>query len=67
MTVQMFYNLQNHPIFHSEERLVNLARRRECLVGLSLLLYCGVIDSLLQHHTHCIGDSNPVRSIFLGT
>ena len=38
MTVQMFYNLQNHPIFHSEERLVNLARRRECLVGLSILL-----------------------------
>ena len=37
-TVKIFYNLQNHPTFHSEERLVNLAKRSECLVGLSLLL-----------------------------
>ena len=34
----MFYNLQNHPTFHSEQRVVNLERRRECFVGLSVLL-----------------------------
>ena len=37
MTVQFFFNLQNRPTFHSEERLVNLFRRRECFVGLSTL------------------------------
>ena len=31
----MLYNLQNHPTFHSEERLINLARGRECFVDLS--------------------------------
>ena len=30
-----FSNLQNHPTFHSEEKLVNLVRGRECFVGLS--------------------------------
>ena len=35
--MQIFFNLQNHPTFHSEERLVNLVRRRECSVGLSIL------------------------------
>ena len=34
----IFFNLQNHPTFHSEERLVNLVRGRECFVGLSILL-----------------------------
>ena len=38
MNLQKFYNLQNHPTVHSEERLVNLVRGRECFVGLSLLL-----------------------------
>ena len=32
------FSLQNHPTFHSEEMLVNLARGRECFVGLSILL-----------------------------
>ena len=41
LTVHIFYNLQNHSTFHSVERLVNLVRRRECFVGLSILLvYC---------------------------
>ena len=35
---QIVYNLQNQPIFHSEERLVNLAIGRECFVVLSILL-----------------------------
>ena len=35
MTVKIFYHLQNHPSFHLEERLVNLVRRREQVVGLS--------------------------------
>ena len=30
MNVQIFPNLQNPPIFHSEERLVNVERGREC-------------------------------------
>ena len=38
LTVQIFVHLQNHPTFHSEERLVNFVRGRECFVGLFLLL-----------------------------
>ena len=34
LAVKFFFNLQNHPIFHSEERFL-LARGRECFVGLS--------------------------------
>ena len=30
MSVQIFFILQNHPTFHSVERLVNLVRGREC-------------------------------------
>ena len=36
LTVHIFCNLQNHPNIHSEDRLVNLARGRECFVGLSI-------------------------------
>ena len=36
----IFFDLQNHPTFHSEERLANLVRRRECFVGLSILCLC---------------------------
>ena len=32
MTVQVFFNLQNHPTFHSEERVVNFVRGRERFV-----------------------------------
>ena len=42
MTVQILYNLQNHPNFHSEERLVILPRGRERSGGLQvsiLLVY----------------------------
>ena len=35
----MFYDLQSQPTFHSEERLVNLARGKECFVCLSILLF----------------------------
>ena len=38
-TVQIHYNLQNHPFFNSEERLVNLVRSRERFVGLSISLW----------------------------
>ena len=37
----IFYILLNHPTFHSEERLVNLVKGRECFVGLSILLVYG--------------------------
>ena len=37
MTVQIFFNLQKHPTFHSEERLVNFVRGRESFVSLSIL------------------------------
>ena len=37
LIVRIFFNLQNYPIFHSEERLVILERGRECFVGLSIL------------------------------
>ena len=44
----VLYNLRNRPTFHAEERLVNLARGRECFVDLStyVILYC--ILSLCQ-------------------
>ena len=37
--VQLHYNLQNHPTFQSEERMINLhvVRRRERFGGLSSL------------------------------
>ena len=38
LTVKSFYNLHNHPTFHSGERLAFLGRGRERFVGLSLLL-----------------------------
>ena len=31
-------HLQNHPIFHPEERLVSLVRGRECFFGLCILI-----------------------------
>ena len=40
--VQMFTILQNHTTFHSEERLVNFVKGRECFVGLSILLIYGI-------------------------
>ena len=36
LIVRIFFNLQNYPTFHSEERLVILERGRECFV---LLVY----------------------------
>ena len=47
LTVRIFYNLQNPPTFHSEERLVNLARGRECFVGLSIYTVLLVYNSYL--------------------
>ena len=38
LTVQIFFNLQNHPTFQSKEWLVILVRGRECFVVLSILL-----------------------------
>ena len=39
MTVQIYLYLQNHPTFHSDERLVNLVRRSALLVYLYLVVY----------------------------
>ena len=61
-----FFNLQNHSTFHSQERLVNLERGRECFVGLSMLLVhdvCGIGEGLCvghpgdcqHHHGHPAG------------
>ena len=41
-SMQIFFNLQYHPTFHSEERMVNLVKGRECFVGLSILLVYGL-------------------------
>ena len=50
LTVQIFYNLLNHPTFHSEERLINLVRERKCFVGLPLLLvYTLCIYNITMH------------------
>ena len=38
LAVKNFFNLQNPPTFHLEARLVYLVRRRECFVGLAILL-----------------------------
>ena len=51
----MFVNLQNHLTFHSEERLVNLVRDRECFDGLStyvisLYAYEALRVQAHQHH-----------------
>ena len=35
--LQIFYNLENHPTLHSEDKLANWARGREWFVGLSVL------------------------------
>ena len=43
--------LHNHPIFHSEERLVNLVRGRECFVGLST--YCTTYIISLLWLSYC--------------
>ena len=44
MTVQIFFDLQNHTTFHSEEMLVNLVRGRECFVGLYILFLTLVLS-----------------------
>ena len=38
LTVKIFFNLQNYPIFRSEERLVNLVKGRECFAGQSIIM-----------------------------
>ena len=55
LTVQIFFNLQNHSTFHSEERLVKLARGRECFVGLSILLVYMIsrVRSIVRGTTPC--------------
>ena len=39
MTAQIFFYLQITNTFRSQERLVNIARGRECFVGLSNILF----------------------------
>ena len=60
LTVQICYDLQNHPTFNSEEMLANSLRGRECFVGLSLLLSYGV--SSVQYSTHEVGAQHGSRS-----
>ena len=36
--IQIFFNLQNHPSVHLEERMADLAKERECFVDLSIFL-----------------------------
>ena len=67
LTVQNFYNLQNHPTFHSEEKLAKLVRRRECFVGLSIffnffsiLLVYGSMDEIENELTSRHGRHNTV-------
>ena len=43
LTLNTFCNLQNYPTFHIEDRLVNIFRRRECIVGPSILLVFGSV------------------------
>ena len=57
LTAQIFFNLQNRPSFHSEERLVNLERGRECIVGLSILLV--YVHSVYSTYTEPHPPSNP--------
>ena len=59
LIVQQFFNLQNHPTFHSEERLVNLERGRACFVGLSILLGFG------DKYIHQVRGSTKSKSVFI--
>ena len=38
LTEHIFFNLKNHPTYHSEARLVNLLRARWCFAGVSIFL-----------------------------
>ena len=52
LIVQIFYNLENRPTFHSEKRLVKI---RECFVGLSILLVCsGNAGENISKPANCI-------------
>ena len=46
MTVQIFFNLLNHPTFHSEERLVNICSKKK-----RVLCWSVSIISLFQKYT----------------
>ena len=60
--VHIFFNQQSHPIFHSEQRLVNLVRRIEWSVGLSILLVYGATVLLYNVNItviYCYDQSEP--------
>ena len=67
MAIQIIYNLQNQPTFHSDERLVNSVSGRECVIGLStynIIVYASKADNIL-YSTPCwsrtrsqVGSSN---------
>ena len=62
MTVQIFFNLQNHPTFHPEEMWINLGRGRECSVGLSTLFvyyWTTVYNTLEAISYESVSDSSP--------
>ena len=60
-TVQIWFNLQNPPTFHSEERLANLERVRECFVGL-LVSGLGIRSSVLWGNRSFFGSERAIRS-----
>ena len=47
LTVQIHFILQNHPMFHSKKRWVNLVRRRERFVGQSSYLFMSATFKLV--------------------
>ena len=62
--LQISFNLQNYPITHSEETLVNLVRGRECFVGLSKLLVYAAQVTVLQYYTSKSYYLAPIRCLF---
>ena len=59
--VQIYYNLQNHPTFHSDERMVILVRSREHFVGLSSYYFMSFYNLTLYPSEEC-GPSNESRT-----
>ena len=44
LTVQVFFNLENPPTFHSEERLVNLEEQSALMVYLYIISLLGGVS-----------------------
>ena len=55
LTVQFHFILQNHPMFHSKKRWVNLVRRRERFVGQSSYLFMSATFKLVLGGVYKLG------------